>query len=536
MAEAARATNKGSVSSEAHPEYNEMFEHWEQLSDCYDGSHAVKDQREKYLPATTGMRLDGLTPGQKGHGVYEGYLKRAVFPEFVKNATHAMVGLMNSKPPKISLPEAMEPMRENATIHGETLEQLYRRTVVQQWVKGRVGYLVELPNGGGPNDLPYIATYEAETILNWDDGERSIGRRVLNLVMLDESGYERDGFDWVWKKRTRYLILGDMGNNESDGVYRFAVTEDGNRPVEGDFQIASHAAGGSLDQIPFVFINSRDLLSDPDKPPLLSLSNLDLTVYRGEADYRQALFEQAQDTLVVVGDSLGGNDPEDDGSPRRIGSGAAIELSEGGEAYFIGPDSQGLPEMRKAIENDRARADALSGRLRDNRSAQKESAEALKIRASAETATLYDVALTAAAGLQKALRIQAKWIGMSDAEVEEVVVEPNLEFTEAEDTPEKLVQLNRARKEGFPISKASLHRYAQERNYTEMSFLDEQELIEEEAPDLGSEGLGVLGDPPAGQMRSGSDAEGGEEEEQEEQEEEEQQASRRRGSRRRGER
>jgi hypothetical protein len=153
---------------------------------------------------------------------------------------------------------------------------------------------------------PYIALYDAESIINWDEGSNQAGLNALNLVVLNESQSVRDGFAWKDVERYRVLVLGDLNVNEEDlqsAVYSQMVVDYGNGKAINEVFVEPKIMGQSLNEIPFVFVNSKDVSATPDSPPLLGLANLCLAIYRGEADYRQSLHMQAQDTLVVVGGS-----------------------------------------------------------------------------------------------------------------------------------------------------------------------------------------------------------------------------------------
>lgn len=458
-----------------HPLYSEFYEDWVTMRDCYRGERIIKSKGQLYLPATSGQEADGMAVDQPGWKSYKAYRTRAVFPEFVADAVEAMLGVMHQKPPSIELPSQLEPMREKATIHGESLEQLLRRINEQQLVTGRMGLLLDVPDAALANEAyPYIATYQAEHILNWDDGRRDelVGQQ-LNFVALDESEYERQSdFEWQWEDKFRVLVLGDPAQNEPRGMYRTGVFRNQNRSFSEEALVEPAMRGRTLDQLPFVFINSKDLLPQPDDPPLIGLAKLALAVYRGEADYRQSLFMQGQDTLVIVG----GVDDEE----HRIGAGGRISLPKEGQAYYIGTDSNGLPEMRSALENDRSEAALRAVQMIDNRSGQKESGEALRVRMSAQTATLNQMALAGAGGLEQVLRLAATWVG---ADPEKVVVEPNTDFATAELEGKTLVEFMTARSLGAPLSKRSIHRTMQKRDLTEMEYEDELAEIESEEPD-----------------------------------------------------
>jgi len=455
-----------------NPLYSEFITDWITMRDTYRGERIVKDKGEAYLPATGGMKADGMNSANAiGYQAYKAYKERAVFHDFVSDAVEAMIGMMHHKPPVIELPSVLEDMRKNATITGESLEQLLRRINEEQLVTGRLGLLLDLPQNPDPtNPLPYIVSYRAEDIINWDDGAR--GQMLLpqlNLVVLNESEYERtDEFEWELVEKYRALILGDVEDNENSGVYRTGVFRK-NLTFTEEALIEPSIRGSMLDKIPFTFINTKDIVSCPDDPPLIGLAKLALAIYRGEADYRQNLFMQGQDTLVITG----GNEEE-----YRVGTGAVINLPNSeSDAKFIGVTSDGLAEQRQSLENDKAQAVNKAGQMIDTRSRQKESGDALKIRLAAQTATLNQIALTGAAGLESTLRMAAEWLG---ANPDEVNVTPNLDFVDDELTGKTLVEYMSAKAMGAPLSNKSVHSIIKNRGLTEMEYEEEISEIENE--------------------------------------------------------
>jgi len=484
-----------------HPKYSEFKEDWTTMRDLYNGERAVKAKGETYLPSTKGMKLDGMELGKPGREAYEAYKLRAVFHDYVKEGVEAYVGLMHQKPPTIELPSVMEPLRLKATAHGEPLEMLLRRVNEEQLVTGRVGLLLDLPVNPDPaNPLPYIALYVAEAIRNWDDGEAEEGEARLNLVILDESGPVRaEDFEWTTQTKYRVLFLGSPDQNEAEGsdgsVYQVGVfsNNDGQSATFDPTKVtAPMLRGATLDKIPFVFVNTKDITSPPDEPPLLGLGKLALAVYRGEADYRQNLFMQGQDTLVVVGGMRKADATQPDNAPVRTGAGSMLEIEVGGDAKYIGVNSQGLPEQRQALENDRKRADTKSGQLIDAGSGDKESGTALQTRVAAQTATLNQIASTGAAALEAILKRCAEWMG---ANPDDVKVTPNLEFSEFTMSGKDLVDLMTARTMGAPLSKKSIHALLVERGVTKLDFETEMDTIDEEdanAPSAGGTGAGGM--------------------------------------------
>lgn len=477
-----------------HPQFDLYSKDWRTLRDLSAGETVVKSKGEEYLPATQGMHLDGM--GYKadgkpkdGQAAYNAYLLRAVFHDYVEQAIEALVGMLHQKPPVFKLPAIMEPLLKKATLGGDPLEMLLRRINAEQFLTGRVGLLADLPadvpTQDAANVLPYIASYIAESIINWDDGSVTNGVNSLNLVVLDESTFQRhDNFEWKQIEKFRVLQLGEMQANDPSG-------QKGIKYLAGVFTNADNASptydptkmlppmfrGKPLEQIPFVFINTKDVVTSPDKPPLLGLGRLALAIYRGEADYRQTLFMTGQETLVVKGGVKKADGSMGVDETIRTGSGSRIDVDEGGDAKYIGISGEGLAEQRTALENDKKQAETKAGSLIDPGKKDAESGAALTTRLTAQTATLNQIALTGAKGLEMVLKAIATWVG---ANPEEVVVTPNLEFAEFDLKTQDILDLVSTRLQGGPISWESIHAIMVERGMTSKAFKDELDAIDEE--------------------------------------------------------
>lgn len=469
-----------------HPEYVERLGEWLQMADTYAGERAVKAKRLDYLPATEGMVQDGMTtPTSPGWKDYEAYLLRAYFHDVVKDAVKAMVGIMHNKPAVIKLPKRLEGMLEKATIQGEGLQMLLRRINVAQLVYGRCGLLVDAPqNVDIDKATPYLSFYNPERIINWDAGKLNEGMNELDLVVLDEGGYRREGFTWKTERKYRILTRGGPAELESGwerpppgAPYGVAVkVNDTSMPQIEDFIFPS-IGGQTLDDIPFVFIGANDLVPEPEVSPLLGLSNLALAIYRAEADYRQTLYLQGQNTLVIIGGAV------DEAAPTqlRVGNKGVIDLKIGGDAKYIGVSAAGLGEMRQSLAADKEAAAAEGVAFLDVGNARGESGEALRIRVAARTTTISSVAQCAGAGLEQALKYAAQWVG---EDPEEVSVEPTTDFADQTVAGAALLAFMQAKQLGLPLSLRSMHRMMKLNDMTEMDFEEENEQIEEEAASM----------------------------------------------------
>lgn len=471
-----------------HPDYTRRVPAWRKLRDTYEGEDKVKAEGMTYLPPTGGQRADGVeNTKDDGYQDYLSYKERAVVPDFVKNAVDTMVGIMHREPARIEVPAALEPMLENITGRGESAHTLLRRINEHQILYGRYGLLLEAPDGSPVGEsFPFVVSYDPFDIINWDEGVIEQGQRRLELVVLNESEWERkQDFTWDFETKYRVLIMSnqapvtDDGSDEGQaelpagGIYGAATYRDQNITTFNEQDVVQPSIGGrTLEQIPFVFVNTSDLVPTPDEPPILGLANLVLAIYKLEADYRQALHMQAQETFVVIGGEL------PDGA--RVGAGAKIELPKDSDAKFVGVSADGLDAMRTALEDDRGRAGDQTTRLMDGDS-DVQSGRALNVRLAAKTATLTQMAETGAEALARILRLAAIWIG---ANPDEVVVEANMDFGEDDVQGQALLQLMQAVQMGLPMSKRSIHRWLQAKDLTEMDFEEEIAEIEREMEEM----------------------------------------------------
>lgn len=442
------------------------------MRDAYRGSRQVKSKGALYLPPTRAHVLDGWSKGANNPGQidYDAYKLRARFPNFVREAVQMAIGMMHSQPPIIELPSSMEGIK---TSKGEPLTHLLRKINTEQLITGRVGVMADLPTNPLPGeDTPYLTTYATERIINWDDGRvDQIVPQTLNMVILDETENERiSGFEWESKEKYRVLIIGDELNNETRGLYVQGVFEDTLYNKAG--LKAPTWRGRTLQNIPFVFVNSCDITSDVDDPPLLDLGDICMAIYRGEADYRQNLYMQSQDTLVTVAGGF------DDTDKVRVGAGARIDLPQGGDAKYIGVNSNGLAEQREALDRLSSRAGSMGAQTLDTTSRERESGDSLRIRVAARTADMNQIVDAGALALENILKMCAEWMGEDPNDVR---VKPNKEFGEMPLTGQSMVEMATARNLGFPISAKTMHDIARKRRMTTRTF--EEEIAEAKKED-----------------------------------------------------
>lgn len=425
-----------------HPRYLEFAPRWGLMRDSAAGEDQIKAKGTSYLPMKSGNAVIE-NPVEKAR-VYDLYKTRAEFPEVVAPTIRGAVGVMLVKPANVELPEALEHLRERATLDGLTLDALHRRIGMEVMTTGRYGLLPGLTSNG----TPYLSGYVAESIINWDTASG-----VPDYVVLDETAPVRDKVTGRWSTATKLREC-----MVHDGVYmaREWVRID-DEWVAGEEMAATTPRGAGLDFLPFVFVGSLDLTPDPDDVPLYGLAKLAVRIYRMDADYSFSLHMTSEPTPVAIGFDDPVSAIQEGYAPKTLGSSVLWILPKGGDAKYLEFSGPGLEKQANAIQDALDRAAQFGAQvLQSGQSA--ESGEALKLRAASQTATLTGIAQTTAAGLEKALRNIAIWIG---ANPDEVVVTPNLEFFERRMSAQEIQALVAAWQSGAMSHRALFERLQQ---------------------------------------------------------------------------
>lgn len=488
-----------------HPTVAGAQSDWRLMRHSYAGEEEIKKHGTLYLPMTDLQRADSGFPEHKtdaeilaiinrGSGTsrnagvmrYERYKTRAVYHEIIRPAVEAALGIMHRRPVEIELPSQLEDLRDRATFNGEGLDTLLVKINEEQLIAGRLGLLADVPTGATADAMPYILKYITESIINWDTtlaGEDSDGLRTLQWVVLDESGVRRLPGSLEWKEEKRFKVLAlaeavqDVWATPQAKAGYMAGTTVNSETLGSEAFVVPSLGGTVLETIPFVTIGPRDLVPEPDRSPLLPLARIALHIYLTEADRRQALHMEGQDTLVIIGNQIKEN-PDDQ---TMVGSEAIIHLeaAQGVDAKYVGTDSGGLTELKDAVEGDLMRAAQMGAQILTEKGNAAESGDALRVRTAARTATLHTIAQAGGAGLEQILRAIAVWKG---ADPDKCKVHPNNDFADDPAVAQDLVQLMTAKMLGAKISHKSIHDWMRAREFTKLTWDEENKEIDDEEP------------------------------------------------------
>jgi hypothetical protein len=384
-----------------HVEYQANEEIWQMCEDFVAGEQQVKAAGTKYLP-----KLSGQTPDS-----YEAYKNRAPFFGGVARTVSALTGAMFRKLPAINLPDALEYMRRDATGTGMSLNEVAIALTTEIMKTGRAGILIDRDEDGGK---PYIVTYCAEDITNWDS---TVGNQ---FIVLEEDKVERDPndkFELVEVDSYRELTF------DANGDYIVNIWEE--RQIDAKTKQKAYTIvqviqpiknGKPIKYIPFCAISPTGLDLEIDRPPILDMVNVLLAWWRVSADHAHAIHTICVPTPVISDDNVQG----DDAFVMKLGPDSVLKLATGGKAEFLEFKGQGLSEVTKHKEQLMDMLGALGARLvvGTGNKTTIETAEGARIREATGSAILGSIIASVEAALEKVLRWAADWENVSPEEVQ----------------------------------------------------------------------------------------------------------------------
>lgn len=450
-----------------HPLYDLFLPSWKMMRDCVDGEEVVKDAGLQYLPMKTGMLA--ITDNVRRSAAYAAYQTRAEFPEIVAPTITGSRGLLHSMPATYEIPPALDYILETATLDGKTLESFHEDITTEILTTGRYGILPGVRKDG----TFYMAGYTAEAIINWDETDG-----VLDYVVLDESKDTRDRNTNQWTKTPSFLELSLV-----DGAY-VGRHWGGDLTTAGDDVIGLDARQKALDVLPFVFVNVGSVTPDPDDVPLYGLGKIAIRIYRMDADYTHGLHMTAEPTPWVSGYDNPKKAAEEGLIPTSIGASTIWILPKGAQAGFLEFTGPGLEAQAKAIATSLERAVLFGAQILSEENRAAESGESRKLRLRSQQSILKTINKNTCAALERALRNIAVWAGINP---ELVSIRPSQDLIDYSLSAQELTALVAGWQSGA-YSKQTLFDNIQRAGMipNERTFEEEQELIQDEPPALGT--------------------------------------------------
>jgi hypothetical protein len=406
-----------------HPEYDKHIDSYVMIRDV------VNSDVKKYL-----WDIDPSDTSDRNRK----YKERAQFTNFTGRTRSGLTGAAMRKPPKISLPDELEYLIEDATGTGMSLEKLYQEQLGEVILLGRYGLLVDYPLAAEnltkeeveQQDLKArFIRYAAEAILDWEV-EIKHGVPQLVLVVLKEQITQRnpdDKFERQVKDQYRVLEL------DAAGHYQQSVYDDEGNLVSVISPKDFH--GAAWTHIPFVFTGSEDNDEKIDNAPLKDLARLNIGHYRNSADYEESAHVVGQPTLIFNTSMT--KEEFDTFNPNGIrwGSRVGHNLGEKGNADLLQPRETQLADT--AMKRKEEQAIMLGARL-IMATVTNETAEAARMRHSGETSILLTIVSNCEDALKKCLNYALKFMG-DETKGDQIHIMMNRVFFEPELDPNVII-------------------------------------------------------------------------------------------------
>lgn len=201
--------------------------------------------------------------------------------------------------------------------------------------KGRYLALLDFPlDGNDALSLPYLSTFNAESILDWRYSLVGGKEQVTYLRLKeDDDDLADDGIEQHLVCTVEPFHLDPQNedmfeDNEKLGmvykVRRFHV-KGSNEVMVGEIHIPS-VLGKFLTEIPMVCFSPYNLTLDLEKPPMLDLVDLNTAHFQNSCDLEHTVHLAAQPTFVRIGASSIAD------KSNVIGPGEVWDLPQGGDA------------------------------------------------------------------------------------------------------------------------------------------------------------------------------------------------------------
>jgi len=419
--------------STQHPEYSKYLPIWTQTRDAVRGSVAIKEKKHQYLPVPDNDSGDE----RKGTETvrYRQYMKRALFTNFTGRTKNALVGAAFRKDPIIELSDDLNYLVEDATGDGLSLTQLAKDELSNLLETGRSILLVDYPQTDENvtiedvrrmNLRASIIPYTAEQVINWKSDVVEGQRKLVACTIAENYLEPLDEFDHT--KKIQYRVLRLRPDGYTQQIYREE------EPFTTEFY-PKRADGSNWQEIPLMFIGSKNNDSTIDDAPLSDIAEVNLAHFRNSADYEESCFLVGQPTLFITHSLSVEQFKQFNPQGIKLGSRAGHVLGETGSATLLQANENQL--VMRAMEAKEQQMVAIGARIITDR-ADRETAEAARIRFASENSVLGDVVGNLSDALTKCVEWVGEFMGVDAGDSRFIV---NREFYDRDVDPQMLMSM-----------------------------------------------------------------------------------------------
>lgn len=409
-----------------HKAFTAFYSKWYQMRNVFDGTHSMKKNAKLYIQKLKGAEEED----------YQNFIGREVFENYTKATAKGMSGLIFAKAPQIELPPKLKLLEDNIDLASSSIVDLAQTTVNEILEVGRAGLLVDMMqyNTMGMtvaevqqlNIRPYIKLYTTENIINWDY-DLINNQNELSLLVLSEI-YNININMFEREEKIRYRVY-----SIEEGVCVLRIYQANEKKA---FDVVSESIpmmnGKALTFIPFISIASEDLTIDPTNPPLLDISDINISYWWLSIEHRNGLH------WIGVPKPYGKGIDMKRGESVTFGA-SSIDIFPRGDAEikFAEFTGKGLSEMKEEKLEKKNAMLALGARLLAPESSSQISENTMQMKTAGQRATIIQIADTVSRGITKALQYMAMWLNDSD----NIIFKLNTDYNLSEMSPQMMTAL-----------------------------------------------------------------------------------------------
>lgn len=380
-----------------HPEVLAMESVWSRVRDAFQGQAAIKAAGDTYLP-----RLPGHD-GPDGAARYENYKNAALFLGVTSRTVRGLVGAAMWKKPQVDMPAGMAGFCRG-------MGGIIKEAVRELLISGRIGILIDRGTGGGD---PYPVLYRAGQIINYHASAKGLERVVLREGRFKPS--KSDPYEMRFARSYRELVL-------ENGGYVQRVWEKGTSGFEVASETVCTKSGRALDHIPFVIANADGVSMETVNPPLIEVADVNIAHYQLDALHKSTLEKSA-----LIQPYVSNWSPDPSMPPLPFGSGVLWDFATDATPGLLEPSGNAFEAYEREKSALETRMAALGARMLEAQKKAAETAEALRLRASAEQATLLSIVLSVQDALSLGAEYAAEW---ADVNPEKCMLSLNTDFSD----------------------------------------------------------------------------------------------------------
>ena len=364
-----------------------MMPDWKVVAAVTNGTNYIRDLAELYLPQEP----------REDDDAWLARIARSVLSPYTSRLIETAAGAVLRKPIHIEGDPYWSDLAQNIDGIGSSINEYARRALVSSLTYGHSAILVDFPAATGALNLaeeramgrrPYFVHVDAPQIWGW---RKDSTNRLTQIRIHD---YEYRPLNEFGEEQVEVMRVIYPGRYDLYTLGRSTETVD-----------LTESGGFSLDTIPVVpiYSNRRGVLIS--QPPLLDISNLNITHYQRQSDLIHALHIAAMPTLVLEGYNQ-------ESSEATIGVNYALGMEPGHKAYYVQSDATSFDAQMAELQSLEGQMSTLGITKLFGQKFVAESAEAKRIDQAQANSVLSIISQELESSLNQAFAFAAQYVGM----------------------------------------------------------------------------------------------------------------------------